>query len=419
MGVLSSRLTGERYRLVAALAKGGMGEVFVGESLGPERRRVAIKTLLPEASQDRVALGRFLDEARLSARLDHPNIARLLDFGEAAGRPFGIFELLEGADVGDCLDQLIERRGLTPPEVALCIAIEACRGLHHAHTLEKDGAPLEVVHRDISPSNLFLTRTGQVKVLDFGAAWGRDRLTRTATGMIIGKLEYMPPEQVKGERLDARSDVFALGLCLHEALALSRPYQSANERELVKKIYYAEVPDLRHLRPGLPEGLYAALDRATDPDPERRFESAAAFAQALEPVLRGITRAPVEEILGRFYRNCFGAARDERRAARLKELLARPVVDADAFAWAAPELSEVAPAIDLQSEEIEVVGTPQPARGDEPDTEKEPAPLDPPQAAPPRRTATRPAYLPYAVIGGVVLLALVAGLVIGRLAALH
>ena len=294
MGALASRVTGRRYRLLAALAKGGMGEVFVGEEVGPKAQAdsplLAIKTLLPDVALDATMLNRFLDEARLSARLDHPNIARLTDFGEAAGRPFAVFELLEGADLAECLDQLIERRAQVPVEVALAVIIESALGLQHAHTLQKDGLPLEVVHRDLSPSNLFLTRAGQVKVLDFGAAWGRDRITRTATGMIIGKLEYMAPEQVKGDSLSARTDVFALGLCLWELLTTRRPYASSNEREQVSKIFHAHVPDLAELRPGLPATLYDAVKRAVAADPMVRFGSASELAKALEPLLLAITK---------------------------------------------------------------------------------------------------------------------------------
>lgn len=434
MGVLASKLTGRRYRLVAALARGGMGEVFVGQEVGAKARAgaplVAIKTLRREGASDDTALNRFLDEARLSARLDHPNIARLLDFGEAAGRPFAIFELLEGADLGDCLDRLIDRELTTPPEVAVAIGIEACQGLEHAHTLEKDGEPLQVVHRDLSPSNIFVTRDGHAKVLDFGAAGGKDRLTRTATGLIIGKLEYMPPEQVRGQPLDARSDVFALGLCLHESLALQRPYACADEHEQIRLIYNAEVPELRELRPQLPAALYAALQKATSADPAQRYPSAQAFSRALEPILRKLTRDPVEKVLARFYRSCFGAERDQLRAARLKELLARPVVDADQFQWAAPSLKDEPGTIELGTSDLEVVGTPQLADDDPPtfaetdgvddDEALEPAPAR--KKASPRAPSTPapaqpPRYLGYAVIAGVVLLALLAGLVIGRLGA--
>src|SRR6185312_8552554 len=255
-----------------------MGEVFVGEEVGPKAHAqsplLAIKTLLPDVALDATMLNRFLDEARLSARLDHPNIARLTDFGEAAGRPFAVFELLDGADLAQCLDQLIDRRAPVPVEVALAVIIEAAQGLHHAHTLQKDGQPLEVVHRDLSPSNLFLTRAGEVKVLDFGAAWGRDRITKTKTGLIIGKLEYMAPEQVKGEVLSARTDVFALGLCLWELLTTRRPYASDDEREQVNNIFFARVPDLAGLRPGLPVALYDAVKRTVAATPLERFGSA-------------------------------------------------------------------------------------------------------------------------------------------------
>jgi len=441
LGALASRVTGRRYRLLAALAKGGMGEVFVGEEVGPKAQArsplLAIKTLLPDVALDASMLNRFLDEARLSARLDHPNIARLTDFGEAAGRPFAVFELLDGADLAQCLDQLIDRRAQVPVEVALAVIIEAAQGLHHAHTLQKDGQPLEVVHRDLSPSNLFLTRAGEVKVLDFGAAWGRDRITKTKTGLIIGKLEYMAPEQVKGETLSARTDVFALGLCLWELLTTRRPYASNDEREQVNNIFFARVPDLTGLRPGLPVALYDAVKRMVAPDPLQRFGSASELAKALEPLLLAVTKDPRGELLTRFYGNCFGIGRHERREARLSELRAQPLADGTSFEWDAPSLNDFAERVELNSENIEIVGTPQPLRGPEPDTDKDPDPLGirakprgnenpttptPAVKTPPRApapvTKARGPLTPYLVVGGIVFAALVIGLAIGRLAAL-
>jgi len=425
-----------------------MGEVFVGQPVGPKAQPgddlVAIKTLLPEVAADPAMLGRFLDEARISARLRHPNIAQLLDFGEAAGRPFAVFELLDGADLGDCLDQLIVRRAQIPVEVAVAFAMGACRGLHHAHTLEDQGQPLEVVHRDLSPSNLFLTRAGQVKVLDFGAACGRNRITRTATGMVIGKLEYMSPEQALGKKVDARTDVFGLGLCLHEALTGKRPYHSANEREMVQKIVHARVPDLASARPGLPAPLIKAVHRALAADPGHRFASTEDFAQALEAVFGALCADPAEGVLSRFYGNCFGRDRHELRARRLQKLLSRADAPDAAFAWEAPPM---APAgedreVSLSTGHIEVVGgATQSERDAEPTTDREPevgddpaapraasAPVRPPRAAsapvrPPRAAsapvavAARP-VLGYALVAAAVLLALGLGALLGRVGAL-
>jgi serine/threonine protein kinase len=347
MAALVSRLSGRSYRLVASLARGGMGEVFVAHEVGPKAPArpvpVAIKTLLPEVVGDPAMLARFLDEATLSARLDHPNIARLVDFGEQLGRPFAAFELLDGSDLAECL-QALQRKGKLPPvEVALAVVAEVCAGLHHAHTLRRDGVPMQVVHRDLSPSNLFVTVDGRAKVLDFGAATGRFRITQTAMGMIIGKLEYMAPEQIRGETLDARTDVYALGLCLFEALTLQRALGAMNQSERVRKVANAAVPDLSEVRPGLPPGVVAALQQATAADPDARFGSARELATALQAELAGLTSSSPREILGRFHQSCFGTVHRAAREARLSRLMAAPIPGPEVpFTWSAPPIDEAA-----------------------------------------------------------------------------
>jgi serine/threonine-protein kinase len=426
LGILASQVTGRRYRLLAALARGGMGEVFVGEELGPKasaQPRVAIKTLLPDAARDATMLSRFLDEARLSARLSHPCVARMLDFGQAAGRPFAVFELLRGADLGECLDALIARGRSGPVEVALAVAMQACQGLHHAHTLEKDGKPLQVVHRDLSPSNLFVCDDGQAKVLDFGAAWGRDRFTQTATNMIIGKVEYMAPEQVHGKPVDARTDVFALGLCLHESLTLKRPYAGFDEREQVRRIFEAEVPRLEELRPGLPRALYAVVRKALAKSHLERFGSAQELGEALLPLYRAQTSEAPQARLQRFFAECFGPERTERREARLRALQALPVPDAtQAFRWEAPSLHEQVQAVALGTSDLRSVSEPAPLRGVEPETDPDDRP---PAAAPTAVLAAKPASGARAkastraalLVGAAVLAALLLGVAIGHLGA--
>lgn len=401
MTALVSRLSGRSYRLVALLARGGMGEVFVAREVGPKAPRapapVAIKTMLPEVAGDTSMLARFLDEATLSARLSHPNIARLVDFGEAAGRPFAAFELLDGADLGACLDALGQRGKLPPVEVALAVIAEACLGLHHAHTLTRDGTPLQVVHRDLSPSNLFVTRDGRTKVLDFGAATGRFRTTQTAMGMIIGKLQYMAPEQIHGEPLDARTDVFALGLCLYEALTLQPALAAPTEIERVRRVAQGEVPDVAGVRTGLPPGVVAALKRATAARPGERFPSAEALAQALLQELDGLTASPPREILARFHASCFAPARLARRQERLAALMAQePSLAPLPFDWSAPPLEED----DAGRTLVSAPQAPSPStrrdRPAEPITDREPAPpqktpVMPQPVLPLPPTAIRPA----------------------------
>jgi serine/threonine-protein kinase len=341
VGVLKSQVTGRQYQLVAALAKGGMGEVYVAREVGPKApaapRWVAVKTLLPEVLTQPGFLARFLDEARVSARLDHPKLARLLDFGEAAGRPFLAFELLEGADLDDTVSQAHAQGQPVPVDIACRVVAQAARGLAHAHALAEDGRPLGIVHRDLSPGNLFLAASGQVKVLDFGAAAGRDRLARTATGLVIGKVQYMAPEQVRGAPLDGRTDQFALALCLHELLTHQRPHEGLGEREQLRLAFEGAAPDLEGACPEAPEALVALHRRATAVDPADRFPDCVAFAEALEAVVRAGSALDDTAALARYARALWGAERVPARRAQLEALWDQRRPDDD-FRWDAPPL---------------------------------------------------------------------------------
>ena len=297
------------YLLVRKLTEGGMAEIFLAKQLGAEgfERDVVIKRLLPQLSEVPEFVRMFLDEARLAARLSHPNIVQIHDLGKAEDRYFIAMEYLAGEDFSSTLRTLARAGRYTPLPVVLQVLSEAARGLHHAHEFQDEsGAPLGIVHRDISPSNLHLTYQGQVKVLDFGIAWAQTRLTKTQAGVVKGKYSYMAPEQARGEQVDRRADVYSLGVSLYEGLTNIRPLVRENDLAMLNAVLTGDYAPPRQHRPELPEALEAVALRAMALKPEDRFPSAGAFADALDALLPEVGGAMS---LGAFLRESFGEER--------------------------------------------------------------------------------------------------------------
>ncbi len=234
-----------KYELVRPLAQGGMAELFIARQSGPAgfEKQVVIKRVLPHLAANKDFVEMFLDEARLAARLSHPNIVQVFDFGEADGRYFLAMEYLVGEDLAAVQCALgHQRRGMPGPIAALVLS-SACEALHYAHTFaDETGAPLKIVHRDVSPTNVFVTYQGQVKVLDFGIAKAEGKLVHTQSGVLKGKFLYMSPEHITGEALDARSDVFALGAVLHELLTGRPVFERATSLASLRAITDEPIP---------------------------------------------------------------------------------------------------------------------------------------------------------------------------------
>jgi len=329
-----------RYRLVASLAQGGMANVYLGVALGPAgfNKLMVIKALREDVvahSEEFAAM--FLDEARLSARLSHPNIVQTYEIG-ASGRHFFIaMEYLEGQPLR-VAQRRLGRVGL-PLEEELRILAETARGLHYAHELRGLGGEfLGVVHRDVSPQNVFLTYDGQVKLLDFGIAKARDAEHLTKVGVIKGKLDYIAPEQIRGEKLDRRADVFSLGAMLWEALTGQRFGGGSKIPEVTKmhrRLVGAE-PPARELNPELPDTLGAIVERARALDPAERFPTAAAFAEALEQFLKTMGMHPSARSLGDRLAAPFSAER--ARISWLIEQQVRQAVESNQRLSALPNL---------------------------------------------------------------------------------
>jgi serine/threonine-protein kinase len=272
-----------RYELLSRLASGGMGNVYLARLRDTPgiTRLVALKTIRPSLADDRRFVRMFVDEARIAARIQHPNVCSVFDYGEANGAWFIVMEHLRGAPLSELLERI---RGAPPglsallPAMAAHVIAEAAEGLHAAHELtDEEGRPLGVVHRDVSPQNIFVGFDGSVRVIDFGVASALDRLQRTETGELKGKLAYAAPEQIRGGHMDRRTDVWALGAVLFECLA-QRPPRTGRE---VSRLLEERVPSLCDAAPGCPLALDEAVSKALARQRDRRHPTARELGREL------------------------------------------------------------------------------------------------------------------------------------------
>lgn len=273
-----------KYELVRGIAAGGMAELYLARSVALEAfdRLVALKRILPQYALDEEFVRMFLDEARLTAKLQHPNIAQVYDIGVDTEGIFFTMELVRGEDVQSILRTEHVRGQRVPLPHALAIVIGACRGLHAAHEQKgPDGEPLGIVHRDISPSNVIVSFDGCIKLIDFGVAKWRSQQVKTRNGTIKGKVSYMSPEQCRAEPLDRRSDVFALGILLYELTTTQRLFTGENEFAIIKRIIYRDAPLPSRSVADYPPDLETIVMRALSRNVGRRYQSALELEQAL------------------------------------------------------------------------------------------------------------------------------------------
>jgi len=272
-----------RYRLRASLARGGMAELFLADLSGPEGfvKRVVIKRMLPQLAAQETYRQMFAQEARLMATFGHGHVVSALDYGVEQGSPYLVLEYVDGADLARVLG---EGRVLPPPlvrYVGLCLL----RALEHVHGLrDPRGEPLGIVHRDISPANVLLGRTGDVKLADFGIAKGLRTPSHTAPGSTRGRLRYMAPEQVLGGPLDGRADLFSLAVLLYEALVGQGPYSAKTDAQLLLAVRDTRLAPPDDLRRSAGGPLAEVLLRALRPHPSERYASAGEMARALTAV---------------------------------------------------------------------------------------------------------------------------------------
>jgi serine/threonine protein kinase len=263
-----------KYRLDTRLGGGGMAEVFIASTQGAEgfSRKVAIKRVLPGFSDNPAFAGMFIAEAQISSRLVHPNIVSVLDFDrDAENRLFLVMELVEGRD----LDALVST-GLLPVPVVIFVISEALRGLGYAHDLPTGADMRGIIHRDVSPHNVLLSWEGAVKVSDFGIAKAKSASEATASEFIKGKPAYMSPEQANGEKLDGRSDLFAVGIMLWEMLVGRRLFVGEDTRATLASVLFGQVPRPRSVRPDIPKDLERVVMKLLERDLPARYKTAEA-----------------------------------------------------------------------------------------------------------------------------------------------
>jgi serine/threonine-protein kinase len=384
-----------RYPIVGELAVGGMAEILLARVVGPSgfERPVVIKRILPHLARQPSFVSMFLDEARIAAAIRHQNVVHVQELVREADELFLVMEYLEGESVAGLMRRLVARHETLDRSIATHIVAEACAGLQAAHVLtDEDGTPRNLVHRDVSPQNLFVSYDGQVKVLDFGIAHAVGRSTRTETGQIKGKFEYMSPEQVRGEPLDRRSDIFALGIVLYELSTLRRLFKRPSPAEVIQAVNEGAVVPPSRLVADYPPSLEAICMRALAPSPDGRYPTAADMRRDLLTAMRDLPQTePPGDALARLMESVFAD-----RVAEKREVLRRVRSGSDVSHVPAGEADEA----------VDMPGIP-----DEPTTTAgPPTTTDTPPAA--RRLPARPARRLVAVAPlALIAVALVTGLV--------
>jgi serine/threonine protein kinase len=307
-----------RYDVRGRIGEGGMASVFLGyyrEATDGRGRLVAMKVIKEIYSLNQEFVTMFTDEAKIVSRLNHPNIVKVHELGVERNRLFMAMEFLNGQSLWNvwaaCRDKGVRLRY----DVAAWIGARVAEGLHHAHELrDEHGQPLDLVHRDVNGSNIFINYDGQVKVIDFGLAKAANKVSKTRAGMVKGKLAYMSPEQTVGDDLDRRTDVFALATTLWELTVDQRLFKGKDEVDTLQRVHSALVPNAMELVEGYPEDLWLVLATALQRDPEDRYPSSAQMAIDLDRFARSSGRPVNEEVVAGIMQALFSKEKAEHEA---------------------------------------------------------------------------------------------------------
>ncbi len=306
-----------RYEILGLLGTGGMAEVFLGRLRGPSgfERPVVIKRILPHLARERQFVDMFLDEARIVAGLRHQNVVTVHELGQDQDELFLVMEYLEGESLAGLARRLSRKKKLLSFGLCAHVMAQVCAGLHAAHEMtDVRGRSMGLVHRDVSPGNIFVTYAGEVKILDFGIAVASDRVAKTEAGQVKGKYAYMSPEQCHGKDLDRRSDIFSLGTVLYELSTCRRLFKRGNDVATIQAIYNADAPSPKKLMTNYPEPLERICMKALERDRDERFETALEMRRELLDVSRQLNEGKVpEESLSRVMHKLFMDRIEQKR----------------------------------------------------------------------------------------------------------
>ncbi|QDG53339.1 PEGA domain-containing protein [Persicimonas caeni] len=298
-----------KYQLIEKIGEGGMAEVYLAKQMGDLagfEKRVALKTIYPHLTEREDLVVMFLDEARIAAQLNHPNIVQIYDLGKVDDTLYIAMEYIHGQDLRRICEKGIDEDNFLPREFAARIIADAAAGLHYAHTsTDEQGRPRNIVHRDVSPQNILVSMEGQVKMVDFGVAKAEDRLGHTQAGQRKGKLSYMSPEQLESKNVDARSDVYTLGIVLYETTVGKRLFRGRSDFETMNLVANAKVTPPSEVRPDFPAELEAIILKALQKEREDRYQSAQELQMALEDWLHAQDRRVGRVELGEYMRGLF------------------------------------------------------------------------------------------------------------------
>jgi serine/threonine-protein kinase len=303
-----------RYELLKKLAAGGMGQVYLARQKGPVgfQKLLVVKRLLPHLSEDDEFIQMFLDEARIAALLNHPNIAQIYDLGEVDGIYYIAMEYVHGEAIAEVNKRAIQRKGSMPLALKCRVISDAAAGLDAAHHARSpSGRKLALIHRDVSPQNVLVGFNGSVKLIDFGVAKATGKLSQTTAGQIKGKHAYMSPEQAKGEPLDHRSDVFGLGTVFYELLTGTRLFKRESELATLKAVVSAKIPAPSEAAPAIPKALDAVVLKALARNRDERYATAGDMQLAIEDFLFKQQQPSTTAHLAAFMREIYAAELEE------------------------------------------------------------------------------------------------------------
>ena len=310
-----------RFEILGRIARGGMAEVYLAREWDEsgKARHLVVKRVLPEMEGQPELLQMFLDEGVIATRLYHDNICHVYECGEVDGKTFMALEWVWGPSMQDVIGRAADRGGVVPWPVAVKIVAQVASALHYVHHAKGVNArPLNIVHRDVSPHNVIISWTGAVKLLDFGIA----KTTHEAStgGGAVGKYAYMSPEQAQSQRVDPRSDIFSLGICLYEILTGRALYDRDTLLDTLSAVVREPVPSVKAQRPELPDALEHVVKRALAKDPGQRFQSAGELRAALEQILRAAGQTVAEQRISLTIDGLFETKEKEPLQAESKQL---------------------------------------------------------------------------------------------------